>query len=272
MAPFSSPKAARAPSHDFKIRCRGDTRPARGSKLTLLSKRRIDGYHPSKKFASNEGLSKRRGRITWALQRETSCLRCALAWRCGPVGHGQLSSFAAAPRTRQRATQRLRLATYSDQSPSRAPRATTRGALFSCFAAARAACVSTWLGESGNCARTGGTCACYTAHKLTMRSKATLTTQKFRESPVKSLLLGLKRWHIFATFPVTLHLQRGYKADRNIEHGRMAHLFSEFRRNSAEVTLCLTSRPTDPDSVWQVSLQNAENTIKKLSLASSKIY
>ena len=32
---------------------------------------------------------------------------------------------------------------YSDQSPSRAPRAATRGA-------ARAACVSTWLGEAGS--------------------------------------------------------------------------------------------------------------------------
>ena len=79
---------------------------------------------------------------------------------------------------------------YSNQSPSRAPRAatrvakpvymcaraaqnsdgrlaqrdpqgyagstTTRGALFSCFAAARAACVSTWLGECGG--RPGGSC------------------------------------------------------------------------------------------------------------------
>ena len=36
---------------------------------------------------------------------------------------------------------------YSNQSPSRAPRAATRGGLFSCFAAARAASVSTWLGE-----------------------------------------------------------------------------------------------------------------------------
>ena len=38
-------------------------------------------------------------------------------------------------------------AACSNQSPSRAPRAATRGGLFSCFAAARAACVSTWLGE-----------------------------------------------------------------------------------------------------------------------------
>ena len=35
-----------------------------------------------------------------------------------------------------------------DQGPSRAPRAATEWLkLFSCFAAARAACVSTWLGE-----------------------------------------------------------------------------------------------------------------------------
>ena len=37
--------------------------------------------------------------------------------------------------------------TCSNQSPSRAPRAATRGG---CFAAARAACVSTWLGEVKN--------------------------------------------------------------------------------------------------------------------------
>ena len=30
--------------------CRGVTRPPRGSKLTLLSKRTIDGYHPSNQF------------------------------------------------------------------------------------------------------------------------------------------------------------------------------------------------------------------------------
>ena len=30
------------------LTCRGDTRPARGSKLTLLSKRTVDGYHPSR--------------------------------------------------------------------------------------------------------------------------------------------------------------------------------------------------------------------------------
>ena len=31
---------------DLLFNCRGDTRPARGSKLTLLA-RTVDGYHPS---------------------------------------------------------------------------------------------------------------------------------------------------------------------------------------------------------------------------------
>ena len=65
-----------------------------------------------------------RGRVRAAYKRQI-----AFAWRCGPI--------------------------YSDQSPSRArppevPEIVKlKGtlALFSCFAAARAACVSTWLGE-----------------------------------------------------------------------------------------------------------------------------
>ena len=47
-------------------------------------------------------------------------------------------------------------ARYSDQSPSRAA---TRGALFSCFAAARAACVSTWLGEGRTCSAMRAKCS-----------------------------------------------------------------------------------------------------------------
>ena len=67
-----------------------------------------------------------------------------------------LPDVAATPReARGGARQRLAInqaGSYSNQSPSRAPRAATRGtALFSCSAAARAACVSTWLGEAGSC-------------------------------------------------------------------------------------------------------------------------
>ena len=49
---------------------------------------------------------------------------------------------------KRRKEPRCPVSIYSNQSPSRAPRAATRGA---CFAAARAACVSTWLGEGKYC-------------------------------------------------------------------------------------------------------------------------
>ena len=62
----------------------------------------------------------------------------------------------------------LRATGYSDQSPSRAPRAATRGA---CFAAARAACVSTWLGErDGPCAHGNQINACAIVDVLSDKS------------------------------------------------------------------------------------------------------
>ena len=59
--------------------CRGDTRPARGSKLTLFSKRfarTVDGYHPS-------------SQATFVKTR-----RISFAWRCGPFNDHQSLEWA----------------------------------------------------------------------------------------------------------------------------------------------------------------------------------
>ena len=72
-----------------------------------------------------------------AQRQATLCIICLV-----PPG----SSRKAKRRERRRearGAQQCMIIIYSDQSPSRAPSAATRGG----FAAARAACVSTWLGE-----------------------------------------------------------------------------------------------------------------------------
>ena len=68
---FPSDRETIAKQQSLRYSCRGDTRPARGSKLTLLSKRfarTVDGYHPSRGI---QAISCARGEkgtstITWA--------------------------------------------------------------------------------------------------------------------------------------------------------------------------------------------------------------
>ena len=73
----------------MKKSCRGDTRPARGSKLTLLSKRfarTVDGYHPSKKGARKKigGRSSAARHLPGVVGRQLRCRAARFARGMGP--------------------------------------------------------------------------------------------------------------------------------------------------------------------------------------------